>query len=686
MKIAQILPQMNFGGVERGVCDLVRYFKGTKIQNIIISGGGRLAEELKKEGITHYTLPVYKKSPLSLLLIPRLRRILKKENINIIHARSRVPAWISFFASRSSNMHFVTTCHGMYRKGFFSEVMGWGKMVICPSKAVARYMREKFDVPEEKIVIIDRWVDLDKFKFTDYQFRKNSNTIVTIGRISSSKGYEYLIEAFRKVVRSNPYLKLKIVGAADKFKTDYFNHLKTLVTRFALQYNVQFVGYRQDIESVLKDARLLVAPSVIEESFGRVIIEAFACGVPVVATKVGGFKEIIEDGKDGILVDPKDPQQITDTILKLLNDPTLAQNLALNARKKVDTSYTIEKCLKQTAEVYEKVSTTNRILIIKMSSLGDLILSIPTLKILHERFPTASISLLTLKKYAPLLYKCPYVNDVIAVDENYKKFKTILRTSTNLRRRSFDYILDLQNSRVSHILGFLSLPRESFGFKLRFGFLLTKKIPYNRNDDPLTSQERLLEFLGIKFDRKQLAFWPLVADSKVVPLPEGNSIGINISASARWTSKNWSTNHISTLVELINRNLPSYKVILFGDEAARDRATRIESMMYPKPYNLCAKIPLQDLPYAIAKLKAFVTPDTATLHLAQSLQVPTLALFGPTDPGRHTVAGENLYVFHKELLCSACYEPECKSKEKNLCMEKITPQEVFLKIKEILNK
>ncbi|MDD5583948.1 MAG: glycosyltransferase [Candidatus Omnitrophica bacterium] len=684
MKIAQILPQMNFGGVERGVSDLVRYFKGTKIENIIISGGGGLAEELKKEGITHYQLPVYKKSLTSALLIPRLRKILKKEHVDIVHARSRVPAWISFFASRSSSMHFVTTCHGMYRNGFFSEVMGWGKMVICPSKAVARHMHEKFGVPEEKIVIVDRWVDLNKFKFTDYQFRKNSNNIVAIGRISSSKGYEYLIEAFRKVVRANPYLKLKIVGAPDKFKMDYFNHLKTLVTRFALQYNVQFIGYRSDIENVLRDARLLIAPSVIEESFGRVIIEAFACGAPVVATKVGGFKEIIDDGNDGILVEPKDPQQITDAILKILNDPVLAQTLSVNARKKVDTSYTIEKCLKETALVYEKTMALRRILVIKISSLGDLILSIPTLKLLRERFPDGSISVLTLKKYAPLLYNCPYVNDVITVDENYKKFENILRTGVILRRKSFDYILDLQNNRASHIMSFLSLPRESIGFKLRFGFLLTKKIPYRRNEDPLTSQERLLELLGIKFPQKRLVFWPLEAGNKL-PLPEGNLIGINISASSRWASKNWPTNHISTLIELINKNFPSVKVILFGDETARDRAARIESMLYPKPHNLCGKIPLQDLPYAIAKLRAFVTPDTATLHLAQSLNVPTIALFGPTDPQRHTVAGQNLYVFYKNLLCSACYEPECKSKNaKNLCMEKITPQEVFSKIKETI--
>ncbi|MDD5195771.1 MAG: glycosyltransferase [Candidatus Omnitrophica bacterium] len=685
MKIAQILPQMNFGGVERGVYDLVCYFKGSKYNNIVVSSGGRLADELKKAGITHYKLPVYKKSLLSAIYVPRLRNIINKEKIDIVHARSRVPAWISFFATRASNTHFVTTCHGIYRSGAWSEVMGWGKMVICPSRAVARHMREKFGVPEEKIIIIERWVDLNKFRFTSYDFKKSSNNIVAIGRISSSKGYEYLIEAFRKVVRLNPYLKLKIIGSPDKFKMDYFNHLKTLVTRFALHYNVQFAGYQPDIENILKDARMLVAPSVIEESFGRVIIEAFACGVPVLATKVGGFREIIENGKDGLLIEPRDAQAITDGILKILNDTAFAQSLTVNAKIKVDDTYTIDKALKRTAQIYEKTIALTRILVIKLSSLGDLILSLPSFKALRERFPDGKISVLTSKKYAPLLYGCPYVDEVITLDDDYKKFKTILRISKDLRRKSFDYIIDLQNSRVSHIMSFLSFPRHSFGYSLRLGKLLTRKIPYLRSDDPLTSQERLLKLLGITFAEKKLVFWPQKPSAEL-NLPEGHLIGINVSASARWVSKNWPTNNISTLIELINKNFPSYKIVLFGDESSRERAARIESMLYPKPINLAGKLTLRDLPQAVSKLKAFVTPDTATLHLAQSLKVPTIALFGPTDPSRHTIPAKNLYIVHKKLVCSSCYDPECKLREKNLCMEKIVPQEVFAIIKEIIAK
>ena len=301
---------------------------------MLISPWAGTLPEIKKAGITHYLLPVHKKSLFSLFLIPKLKEIINKNGIDIIHARSRVPAWLSFFASRSSNAHYITTIHGIYKNQFFSEVMGWGKFVICPSKAVARHMKNNFGVGDDRIVIINRWVNLERFKPVDQQMRKKSNIIIAAGRISPSKGYEYLIDAFRKLIRTNPFLNLKIVGSADKSKAYYLEHLKTLVNRFALDRNVEFVGFRQDVENILCQARLAVVPSVIEEAFTRAVLEACACGIPVITTNIGGTSEIIEDGIDGIAVEPKNSEAIADAILKLLADNSLADSLAAKARQK----------------------------------------------------------------------------------------------------------------------------------------------------------------------------------------------------------------------------------------------------------------------------------------------------------------------------------------------------------------
>ncbi len=674
---------MNVGGVERGVIDLAVYLQSQGIANSVVSGGGRLVEVLRKHGVPHQELGIYKKSPLALRYIKPLRRLIDRDNIDIVHARSRVPAWISFFASRSSRAHFVTTAHGIYRNRFFSEVMGWGKFVICPSKTVAKHMKTVFGVPEEKIVIISRWVDLETFTFSGYEQRKDKNLIVAVGRISPSKGYEHLIQAFKKAVRFNPYLKLAIVGSAERSKAGYFQYLKTLVNRFGLNYNVSFVGFRADVQNVLTDARMLVAPSVIEESFGRVIIEAFACGVPVIATRVGGYQEIVSDGEDGLLVEPANNQAIADAIVALLNDHNLAQRMVEQGRRKVETYYRMEHCLSQVQSLYLKTLSTLRLLVIKISSLGDLILALPSLKALRAAYPQAAISLVTLKKYQPLVYDCPWVDEVITLDNDYKHYSKLCVLARQWRRRAFDYIIDLQNNRASHLLSFLSMPRDSFGFSLRWGRLLSRQVVYDRDGDPLSSQEQILRLLGVTLLEKKLVFWQRKS-KPAIELPDGKMIGVTIAASARWQSKNWPSDHIVTLVELIYRHLPAYKVVFFGDEHSRETAQAICQKLNPQPYNFCARITLSDLPLVLKGLRVFITPDTATLHLAVALGISTIALFGPTNPRRHVVSSENLQVMCETMPCSFCYRGKCKLSLESACLEKINPQQVFSKIKEIL--
>lgn len=681
MRILQILPKMDQGGVEKGVLDFASHFKE---RMVVISGGGRLVSPLQKEGVVHYTLPVYKKSPLSILLIPKVRAIIKKENIDIVHARSRVPAWISFFATRGLNAQFITTAHGAYAPHFFSRVMSWGKFVICPSKTIVRHMIDCFDMSEEKVRIVSRWVDLDKFIFRSPKQKHLSHTIVSVGRITPSKGFEYLIEAFRKVVRTNPYLSLHIVGEAEKSKLKYLNYLKSLIHRYALSYNVKFLGYRNDIARLLDDAAILVLPSIAEEAFGRVVIEAFAKGVPVIATKVGALEEIVEDRKDGLLVFPRNSDALAGALIEVLHNPSLAASIAYCAREKVEKLYSFSHCTAQTEKVYQETKTLTRILVLKFSSLGDTILSIPSLKALKETFPQSKLVLLTLKKYAVLFYDCPYVDKIIGVDQDYKTIKNIFTISKHLVREGFDYIVDLQNNRASHLISFLSFPRKSFGYSRKFGFLLTSKLKVPKvTVSPLDSQEKILRLLGVTIKEKRLTFWD-VKESSCDHLGLAGSfplIGIGISASVKWKSKNWPLAHIKKFIEMTGKEFPECTVVLIGDKMSVPLSTHLESSLKSKNHNLCGKTTLRDLVYLLRNLKVFVTPDTAPLHLAQALGVQTLALFGPTNPDRHTVEDKNLHVFCKKLPCSFCYNPRCDTRA---CMEKITPQEVFMKVKTIL--
>lgn len=181
-----------------------------------------------------------------------------------------------------------------------------------------------------------------------------------------------------------------------------------------------------------------------------------------------------------------------------------------------------------------------------------------------------------------------------------------------------------------------------------------------------------------------MIFWPQEKDPFDLPVAE--LIGINVSASRKWKSKNWPREHILKLIDLIHKNLSNFQVVLFGDEESKTEAKRIEKSIIPSPLNLCGKTTLRTLPQVMQNLKVFITPDTATLHLSLALGIPTIALFGPTDPERHTVKSKDLYIFCEKMPCSFCYRSKCGLQEQNPCLAKISPQKVLAKIKEILKK
>lgn len=189
MNILQILPELNVGGVETGTLDLAKHLVRLGHKSIVVSNGGNLVKDLEAAGSKHYSLPVHKKSLLSMIkMIPKLADIINKEQIDIVHSRSRVPAWIAFFAAGRTGKVFITTCHGYYQKHFLSRVMGWGKLIICPSQAIARHMMENFNVPYERIRLIPRSVDLERFKFiSPDKKRREIFNVGIIGKAYSPK-------------------------------------------------------------------------------------------------------------------------------------------------------------------------------------------------------------------------------------------------------------------------------------------------------------------------------------------------------------------------------------------------------------------------------------------------------------------------------------------------------------------
>lgn len=684
---------MNVGGVERGTLDLARSLVKLGHTAIVVSGGGELVKELESGGAIHYQLPAGNKNLISIIrCIPRLAEIIRNERIDIVHARSRVPAIISFFACRMTGVAFITTCHGYYRKHPFSMFMGWGKRVIVLSNVIARHMIDDFSVPVDRIRIIPRSVDLERFTFTRRP-RGAALNVGIIGRLTPLKGHIHFIKAMARVARAYPNLKIWIVGDAPASKAAYKDHVRLLVRRLGLWHCTEFLGTQRDIPSVLSQLDLLVLSTTAHEAFGRVIIEAQACGVPVVATAVGGVVDIIEEGVNGLLVPPADPEALAGAVERILGDPDLAGAIVENARKKVLEKYTLERMVGATLDVYRETLENRKILIIKTSSLGDVILSSAAIRAIRERFPKpARVSLLVGIGSREILLRNPHIDELLVCDLKNRDggARGLWRLGRQLRKKGFDIVVDLQNSRISHALGALTLAPQRYGYDRKWGFLLNRRL----KDDgpacgPVTHQFKLLKMLGIERECP-LEVWPSGEDEARVDeflagqwlKPNEKLIGINIGASRRWVSKIWPSQHLKKLCEeLQKRNL---RVVVTGAPEDSRRAEEFcREMSSAGLINASGKFTLNQLACLVRHCAAFVSGDSAPLHVAAAVGTPFVALFGPTSPERHLPPARRFVLLKGVSACAPCYKSSCKH---HSCMMSIRPEAVLRALEGLLTQ
>ncbi|UCD55631.1 MAG: glycosyltransferase family 4 protein [Candidatus Omnitrophota bacterium] len=358
MKILQIVPALETGGVETGTIDLALSLKKLGHTVVVISNGGRLVRDLEDNDMLHIKLPVHKKSPLAILLAIRVAALIKAQKIDIVHASSRVPAWIGFLACKLQGRPFVTSCHGFYSRHFFSYVMGWGKLVMVISKSIEERMIQGFNVPKEKIRLVYRGVDLTKYQYGPDKYGKEKGyfTIINIGRLTPIKGQYEFIKAMKHVINKTKQVQIWIVGGLQAGKDRYLSALKDLTEELGMEKQVKFLGARSDIPALLKKADCLVLSTKIPEGFGRTVIEAGAVGTAVCASEVGGIKEIIDNGVSGLLFPPGDEIGMSEAVIRMLNDVELRKRCARNLRKKVEQSFTLEQMARKTLAVYEEAS------------------------------------------------------------------------------------------------------------------------------------------------------------------------------------------------------------------------------------------------------------------------------------------------------------------------------------------
>ncbi|MDE0809365.1 MAG: glycosyltransferase family 4 protein [Alphaproteobacteria bacterium] len=332
--VMQILPALRSGGVERGTVDVAKALVAAGWNAIVVSAGGAMVHELNRVGATHIELPIGTKNPLKWRAnFDQLVDLTYKHNVDILHARSRAPAWIGWRAARKRSLPFVTTFHGRYGdssplKKIYNAVMSRGDRVIAISHYIAGEVTRRYDVGPDRLRVIPRGVDIglhDPDRVSAERMIKLANdwrlpdgvpVIMLPGRVTRWKGHELLIDALAQL-RSAPFHCL-IVGTYEG-KEGYKAKLEAQLARLGLTPHVHFVGNCADMPAAYKLADVVVSASLDPEPFGRVIIEAQAMGRPVVASNHGGAAESMLDGETGWLVKPANAQALADGIRKALD-------------------------------------------------------------------------------------------------------------------------------------------------------------------------------------------------------------------------------------------------------------------------------------------------------------------------------------------------------------------------------
>lgn len=311
LTILQLLPALESGGVERGTLEIARGLVAAGHRSLVVSGGGQLVSRLTGQGSEHISLPVGHKSVWSLRLVPRLRRLMTDEKIDIVHARSRLPAWLAWLAWRGlppdQRPGFVTTVHGLYSVGRYSRIMTKGERVIAVSESARQYILDNYPKTDAaNIRVIERGIDPEVYPYgfrpgdswisrwyQEYPFLLERQVLTLPGRITRLKGHVDFLHMLAALVEAGLPVYGLIAGGEDPRHRAYADELQRTVEKLGLDGWVTFTGHRMDLRDVLSMSNLVFSLSRKPESFGRTVCEALSLGVPVVGYDHGGVGETL---------------------------------------------------------------------------------------------------------------------------------------------------------------------------------------------------------------------------------------------------------------------------------------------------------------------------------------------------------------------------------------------------------
>ncbi len=378
INVLQVIPKLGYGGAETGCYDIAHYLAEQGCGSFIATSGGELLKFVKKKKVGIFKLPVHSKNPILIffnVIILSILIIFKK--INIVHARSRAPAWSSYFACILTNTKFVTTFHGTYNfktnlKKFYNSIMLRSKLTIAGSNFIFNHINENYSEylnKKKKLRVIFRGINIDYFNPQNISILKQEKlkkewgldphkfTILMPGRLTYWKGQEKFIEALNILIEDFNVTNFQaILLGPDQGRKVYSKKLFSLVERYSLTKKVKFISHCKEMPLAYSLADVVVSASIEPEAFGRVAVESQSMGKPIVASNIGGSKETVLNKKSGYLYKHDDPRELAKNLNTIMDLSQEELKLMGNeGRKNVTKKFDVEVMCDSNLREYKKL-------------------------------------------------------------------------------------------------------------------------------------------------------------------------------------------------------------------------------------------------------------------------------------------------------------------------------------------
>lgn len=571
-------------------------------------------------------------------LYSKIRTLVKKNNIDIVHAHSPFLSWMALFLARSEAVPFITSCHEFYAYNYFRRALVLGKALIVHHEALGQYLSSVFSAAIQQLHFIKPAIDAGSFRFELPDTHSPTGyTIMVPWFPDVAVDSDSFLKGMAKAIRTIPNTRIFIADSAPDRGRQKKKELLFFLRKLGLSRHVDMCDASKGVGSRLGQSTLLALPFLKETAQARIILEAQACGTVIVANRVAGVSELIADAKTGILVPPRDHNAFCEAVVGLMRNTGQARALASEARKRTEEEYNYESFIQQLMPIYQRAVDRKKVFVIAIGSIGQTIASIPALGVFKKENPTSSLTLLTRPLMRSVFEHCPYIETVKVVHSCRGKIARIFNSMKLFKaftREQFDIVVDFSNTFLSRLFSQMSFAHKYYGaHHSMHSLLFSDKKRHKEGLRRLISRglSIVAPRQGQAADNQRIELWPSSKDSVFVDqlLNEywvGNTkvVALDISPDGEFFRQGTSIEQLAYLCDMLAES--NMRVVVVGFDVAPVRAQAMRRHIHSKPIFATGDISAMQFIALIKRCDLYISGSKELLELALSLHIPCLLL------------------------------------------------------------